>query len=337
MQLKKGVSVNDDERLEHEADVMGVKALNLQTLAPASAPLMQPTPSGEVQRVKISNRIRTTIKKWVSATYEGDDVDREVEEVIAWFQNAEKLTDKDVNWAAEKNYKEFFSEKWLLKTDGLAELESAEFRNEETAEDGLEEKGEDPEDPFKKHNKLLKKLEVTKHKPDILAYKKEHNCGMVDAINVIARRVTEGKKIAAETERREEGFAAAKRDGDSYFEGCADLALKVWRLAYVTAIGGGSQNVTLGGSYDDDAITQAIDEWHKAPALSSASASASAAPAAKGVTNLHAFDIENKAAREKNPDPLRGWQADFISKWDGVDINVHVNAKKHSHQPKPKH
>jgi hypothetical protein len=102
-----------------------------------------------------------------------------------------------------------------------------------------------------------------------------------------------------------------------------DLVSRIWQKA-VDSYVSQNANVTLDGEFDPDTIRTARDTWRRVRNRCNQ----------LGVTNLHVPGgeqfIEDKGAKDiqrgSSRREARWYQADFVSQWPGIAVNVHVDA-----------
>ena len=121
-------------------------------------------------------------------------------------------------------------------------------------------------------------------------------------------------------EDRKAKWAPALPVGEAAFQG-NPLCTLVWQASYGVATGDVKQNASVGGKYKDDVIEVAVTRWRNQPTIVTQ----------KGkVYDFHVPGkknfIQDKSKRAENPDPDRGRQADFISNWANLKVNLHVDA-----------
>jgi hypothetical protein len=151
------------------------------------------------------------------------------------------------------------------------------------------------------------------------------NVGWALAIQTVLAEVIRRETSAALAAQRTAKYGAAKTAGNLVFT--AGLIRTIWDTSYAVATSGdASPNTQVGGEHADADILAAVAAWR---ARNGTIFNAGPGQA----TDFHVpgggAPIQDKSTRLINPDPLRGRQADFISDWGGVTVNVHVDSNVH--------
>jgi len=155
----------------------------------------------------------------------------------------------------------------------------------------------------------------------IEAGKSQSGVGWAKAIADVRTAKIEKETSAKLASDRATKYAPAKAQGDVLFTD--PLARRVWAAAHALAISGSSAssnpNITLSGDAvrRTDALA-AVADWRAHETVY-----------AGLVDQVHVpgggQPIQDKANRETNPDPERGFQVDFCSNWSNTKVNVHVD------------
>jgi hypothetical protein len=312
VQMKRKVNVNDDKRLEDEADTMGAKAVQLRNVDKGHQQKKMParSESSLYQFVVVSDKVEKKIDKWA-----GD----KAELVKGWFDDAVLLSEGDVVLALDVKFSTWWSK--FEKMD--AKIVTPEMLHGGSAK------------PAKVVNPLVQvAAKITAEGLSPALFTSVDKTTINDMVkggsswSDSIRAVNTTRIARVEKQARVAKFAGVKAAGDLIFT--AGLLKAVWDYSYDIAITGAVPvNATLGAEYTDAVILPAAATWSGRVTVVPGVVAAGSA----SVTNMHVPNapvyIEDKSIRLVNPDPTRNRQACFISTWDASVINIHVNSTQH--------
>ncbi len=316
---EKMMKINDDLRLEQEADCMGKRAMvwseagvqepniSLKSMVSLlSDPALQLSALNKNQKKKIKEKIKSKWGKEIQKLFKGANYEDTLDEI----------TDELIGSATQSEALEKI-EKFSSYEDWQASMSKAEAPKEKAV------------DPLSEVKKQIKNHGLN---PDdftgseLQQIQESSKDGWDQAIQIVnSSRIARAQNEQLIKERTAR-YSGAKARGDDIFKG--GLIRNIWNLSYaIAAAGNSAPNTTLGGSYQDSEIIAAAALWQNQYMHSE--------PPGESVTHMHVPGyvqgnptkcIEDKSKRELNPDPTRGRQADFICYWGNMEVNVHVNS-----------